>query len=62
MLAGVRLDGLGSASTPHLDVLVSIAQDLTTAPSSADRYQRLLDLAEECGGITIDEPDQDDER
>jgi hypothetical protein len=27
-----------------------------------DRYQRLLDLAEECGGITIDEPDQDDER
>ncbi len=26
-----------------------------------DRYQRLLDLAEECGGITI-EPDQDDER
>jgi hypothetical protein len=27
-----------------------------------DRYQRLLDLAEEYGGITIDEPDQDDER
>jgi len=27
-----------------------------------ERYQRLLDLAEECGGITIDEPDQDDER
>jgi hypothetical protein len=27
-----------------------------------DRYQRLLDLADECGGITIDEPDQDDER
>ncbi len=27
-----------------------------------DRYQRLLDLAEECGGIMIDEPDQDDER
>ncbi len=26
-----------------------------------DRYQRLLDLADECGGITI-EPDQDDER
>jgi hypothetical protein len=26
-----------------------------------DRYQRLLDLAEECGGITI-EPDQDEER
>ncbi|MFB3815316.1 MAG: hypothetical protein ACE14L_14515 [Terriglobales bacterium] len=25
-----------------------------------DRYQRLLDLADECGGITI-EPDQDDE-
>jgi len=27
-----------------------------------DRYQRLLDVAEECGGITIDESDQDDER
>jgi len=27
-----------------------------------DRYQRLLDLAEDFGGITIDEPDQDDER
>ena len=27
-----------------------------------DRYQRLLDLAEEFGGITIDESDQDDER
>lgn len=27
-----------------------------------DRYQRLVDLAEECGGLTIDEPDQDDER
>lgn len=26
-----------------------------------ERYQRLLDLADECGGITI-EPDQDDER
>lgn len=25
-----------------------------------DRYQRLMDLAEECGGITIDEPDDDD--
>lgn len=27
-----------------------------------DRYQRLVDLAEECGGLPIDEPDQDDER
>ncbi len=27
-----------------------------------DRYQRLLDIAEDFGGITIDEPDQDDER
>lgn len=26
----------------HLDVLVSIAQDLTAAPSAGDRYQRLL--------------------
>lgn len=26
-----------------------------------DRYQRLLDLAEDFGSITIDEPDQDDE-
>jgi len=27
-----------------------------------DRYQRLLELAEECGGITIDDSDQDDAR
>ena len=27
-----------------------------------DRYQRLLELAEECGGITIDDSDQDDVR
>jgi len=27
-----------------------------------DRYQRLLDLAEECDDIAIDEPGQDDER
>ncbi len=27
-----------------------------------DRYQRLLDIAEEFGGIAIDETDQDDER
>ena len=27
-----------------------------------DRYQRLLDLAEECSDLAIDEPDQDDER
>jgi hypothetical protein len=26
-----------------------------------DRYQRLLDMAEEYGGITIDEPDDPDE-
>lgn len=26
-----------------------------------DRYQRLLDLADDFGSITIDEPDQDDE-
>ncbi|HZU43117.1 MAG TPA: hypothetical protein VE994_10625, partial [Terriglobales bacterium] len=26
-----------------------------------DRYQRLVELTEEFGGITIDEPDQDDE-
>ncbi len=26
-----------------------------------DRYQRLLDLSEDFGGIPIDEPDQDDE-
>jgi len=33
-----------------------------TANEWYERYQRLLDLAEECGGIPIDEPDQDDER
>jgi hypothetical protein len=27
-----------------------------------DRYQRLLDMAEEFGSIMIDESDQDDER
>ena len=27
-----------------------------------DRYQRLLDIAEDFGGISIDELDQDDER
>jgi hypothetical protein len=27
-----------------------------------DRYQRLLELSEDFGGIPIDEPDQDDER
>lgn len=27
-----------------------------------DRYQRLLDVAEEVGGLAMDEPDQDDER
>jgi hypothetical protein len=27
-----------------------------------ERYQRLLDLAEEVGGFALDEPDQDDER
>ncbi len=27
-----------------------------------DRYQRLLDMAEDLGNITIDEPGQDDER
>jgi hypothetical protein len=27
-----------------------------------DRYQRLLELAEECGAITIDDSDQDDGR
>jgi hypothetical protein len=27
-----------------------------------ERYQRLLDLAEECGSITLDESDQDDDR
>jgi hypothetical protein len=27
-----------------------------------ERYQHLVDFAEECGGITIDEPDQGDER
>ena len=27
-----------------------------------DRYQRLMDIADEFGGITIDESDQDDER
>ena len=27
-----------------------------------ERYQRLLDLADDSAGITIDEPDQDDER
>ena len=26
-----------------------------------DRYQRLVELAEDFGGIPIDEPDQDDE-
>jgi hypothetical protein len=27
-----------------------------------ERYQRLMDLADDFGSITIDEPDQDDER